>query len=330
MQDLKAIRRFGFVSQTTPLLYPDQTCNILQYQVLYFSLTHKVISGIHVDIKSSFPFSGKQPIKRFEVTIQVSPGKRIYTTGTATVKAEGRSYSQKELTEALEGRIAGLLWDDAGRSRIKETLREVADTAFSTKMLERVLIQKPSVKDWQVGEAIAEAYLEDHRQCRFPWPAGRDIRNPNASPAGADLVGFREQNDETIFAFGEVKTSGERKYPPQVVTGSHGLESQLKKLRDSVKEKDHLAILYLGHRSPGTVWEKPYRAAAALYLKNPNHVSLIGILIRDVEPDKNDLENPAIRLGNNYPGATSIELYAIYLPIGAIPTLSKRAGRSGI
>lgn len=258
--------------------------------------------------------------------MKIPPGKKEYTADTATVKAEGLSYSQEELTAALENRIVGILRDDTGRAHIKETLQDVADTDFSTQKLEQILDRNPSIKDWQVGEAIAEAYLEDHKQCEFPWPSGRDIRNPNASPAGADLVGFRVQDKKIRFAFGEVKTSEEKKYPPQVVTGAHGLENQLKHLRDSRKDKDYLVILYLGYRSPGTTWEKSYRAATARYLNNPDNVSLFGILIRDIEPDKKDLKSSAIRLGNKCPEKTSIELYAIYLPEGSIQTLSKRAG----
>ena len=63
-------------------------------------------------------------------------------------------------------------------------------SCFASDNLRSALSAKHPVFDWQVGEAMAEAYLVDHRQCEFPWPSGRDLRNPEASPAGADLVGF--------------------------------------------------------------------------------------------------------------------------------------------
>jgi hypothetical protein len=99
----------------------------------------------------------------------------------------------------------------------------------------------------------------------------------------------------------------------------------LMKLRDSRKEKDHLAFLYLCHRSLGTPWEKSYKMAAALYLSNPDNVSLFGILIRDVGPDQNDLKKAAYRLANQCPEKTSISFYGIYLPEGSIRGLSNHA-----
>jgi hypothetical protein len=69
-------------------------------------------------------------------------------------------------------------------------------------------------EEWRVGEALAEAYLVAHRTCKFPWPDGRDARKAGSSLPGADLVGFQQHGGTDRFAFGEVKTSGEIRYPP--------------------------------------------------------------------------------------------------------------------
>jgi hypothetical protein len=95
-------------------------------------------------------------------------------------------FSQVELDGALEQRLPPLLRDDVGKKNVEEFLSGLANTAFETNRLAAALNLVTPVKDWQVGESLAEAYLVDHKDCEFPWPTGRDLRNPKASPAGAD------------------------------------------------------------------------------------------------------------------------------------------------
>ena len=237
------------------------------------------------------------------------------------MKAEGLLFSQAELDAALEYRLPQLLRDDAGKKKAEEFLGGLANTAFMTERLAAALSVITPVKDWQVGESLAEAYLVDHKDCVFPWPTGRDLRNPRASPAGADLLGFQKHGKSQRFAFGEVKTSGEEKWPPQVVTGRHGLAKQLEELRDSDQTKDHLVIVYLCHRAPNSNWEIPYREAAVRYLQNASDISLFGFLIRDVSPKADDLQSRAKLLAKGCPKETSIELHGLYLPSNSIRSL---------
>lgn len=258
------------------------------------------------------------------MSIMFPSGNRVYAAGTPPVAAEGVEFSADELDVTLSQRLPVILNDVAGKQRIQELLGGLAQTAFEANRLNDALGVAHTVYDWQVGEAMAEAYLVDHRQCEFPWPSGRDLRNPEASPAGADLVGFQIHNGSVRFAFGEVKTSTEEKWPPQVVTGRHGLAKQLEELRDSRQIKDHLAIVYLAHRAPRTDWEARYRSAAARYLAKESDVSLFGVLVRDVEPRPEDLSSRVAELADNCPPDTSIELYAVYLPPGSIPSLAAK------
>jgi hypothetical protein len=182
-------------------------------------------------------------------------------------------------------------------------------------------------ENWRVGEGLAEAFLTEHRACEFPWPTERDLKNPNASPAGTDLVGF--QNMGTIaephrFAFGEVKTSEQKAWPPSVMNGRLGLKKQLEELRDSTVVKDSL-VKYLGHHANGTTWSSRYQSATKRYLANPGDVSLFGVLVRDVEPKCEDLANPAGALADGCPAKTSIELRAMYLPENTINSLARLA-----
>jgi len=256
--------------------------------------------------------------------MKIAAGKKLYATDSHPVKAAGVLFSDAELKAALESRLPPLLRDDAGKKNVAEFVGSVANTNFATERLAAALNVIPSIKDWQVGESLAEAYLVDHKDCDFPWPVGRDLRNPEASPAGADLVGFQLHGKSRRFAFGEVKTSGEEKWPPQVVTSRHGLAKQLEVLRDSQQTKDHLVIIYLGHRAPRSTWESGYREAVIRYLKSASDVSLFGFLVRDVSPNAADLQSRAKVLAQECPAETSIELHAIYLPAKSIDSLASK------
>lgn len=257
--------------------------------------------------------------------MKIAAGKKSYSVGTPPVKADGVSFSKADLDFALEQRLPPLLCDDSGKKKIEEYLGSLAETAFATDQLQAALNATHPVKDWQVGESLAEAYLVDHRDCEFPWPMGRDLRNPNASPAGADLVGFQKHGTTRRFAFGEVKTSQEEKWPPQVVTGRHGLARQLELLRDSDQSKHHLVIIYLGHRAPHSEWESSYKESVIRYFQDSADVSLFGFLIRDVTPNPADLKLRATVLAKGCPQTTSIELSAVYLPPKSIRSLAAKA-----
>ena len=118
------------------------------------------------------------------------PGKEVYNSDNPPIKARGISYTARELTQALKHRVVEVLQDREGRIELQALIASVATTQFDAKRIDEILGQQPAVEDWRVGEAIAESYLVDHRGCEFPWPTVRDLKNPSASPAGADLVGF--------------------------------------------------------------------------------------------------------------------------------------------
>jgi hypothetical protein len=263
----------------------------------------------------------------------MSAGSEVYNADIAPVTARGAAYTGAELDAALSGSVSGILWDDAGTADLEAILTSVTTTDFSNQSLSRVLSNRAMPENWRVGEALAEAFLTEHRACEFPWPSGRDLKNPNASPAGTDLVGLQNTNaaENTYrFAFGEVKTSEQEKWPPGVMDGRHGMKKQLEDLRDSTDVKDSL-VRYLGHHANGTDWFIHYRSAAARYLSDPSDVSLFGILVRDVEPRREDLAHRAGDLAAGCPAATTIELRAMYLPRGSINSLVQRAikGRGG-
>ena len=260
----------------------------------------------------------------------MAAGTEVYNADAGPVIARGVSYTDAELDVALRSSVSHILWDDAGTAALETILTSVVTTDFSDQSVKRVLSNRATPENWRVGEALAEAFLVEHRSCKFPWPSSRDLKNPSASPAGTDLVGFQGKNTPEKsyrFAFGEVKTSEQEEWPPSVMDGRHGLKKQLEDLRDSTKVKDSL-VKYLGHHADRADWLPHYQSAAARYLSDPADVSLLGVIVRDVEPKPEDLARPAKDLAAGCPETTSIELRAMYLPRKTINSLSERAVRA--
>jgi hypothetical protein len=232
----------------------------------------------------------------------------------------GRSWNAEELGAAINGQVSALVFDDQGKADIQELLSGIAETSFEHEQLAQALTAPEDIEDWRVGEAIAEAYLTEHRDCLFPW----DERKSGSSLPGADLVGVREDEQGDRFVFGEVKTSGEAKYPPGAVYGRTGLKQQLEDLRDKVGIRNDL-FKYLGHRAKNATWRDRFKTASKRYLNNTSDIQLFGVLVRDVEPNVDDVRVRVEKLGNGCPAGTQIELLALYLPTGVIGTLAAQA-----
>lgn len=262
--------------------------------------------------------------------MKVSAGEVNYSLGGPPCSGVGLRWSDQELDLALNDRVAAVVFDDEGSANIQAVLTGLADTNFAQDTLRRVLEDPDHVEDWRVGEAIAEAYLTDHRSCSFPWPDGRDERKRGSSLPGADLVGIGSDDNGDCFAFGEVKTSSEHRYPPGAMYGRTGLKQQLEDLRDDETIRDDL-VRYLGHRSGSAPWQERFQQAASRYLRSTSDVQLYGFLVRDVEPHPDDLQVRVRSLGDACPKGTCIELLALYLPeesLGGIgeELISRRAG----
>jgi hypothetical protein len=237
------------------------------------------------------------------------------------------------VTEAMPvilAAVAAKVWDREGLEVVRRVLEEAATTDFATERVADVLGREVPIEDWRAGEGIAEAYLEQEQNCRFPWPALRDLRNWRASGAGADLVGLHTSPDGIRLAFGEVKTSTEQRWPPGVATSrSGGLTNQLEELRDSLATQETL-LRYLAIRADGAPWQTLFQEAAGRYLDDDRYLSLFGVLVRDVEPRREDLVSRALALAQGLREPMSVFLAAIYLPaesIAALPNELRTYGR---
>ena len=237
-------------------------------------------------------------MSRHKPSKPIAAGREVYRCDHTPAKACGVTLQDSEIDDAIKHRIPSLLGDDAGRDRLASLLSGLGSTQFEQKRLNQILAVPAVVEDWRVGEALAEAFLVDHQQCFFPWPGTRDLKNSKASPAGADLVGFVHQQTAVRFAFGEVKTSSEERWPPQVMTSRHGLAKQLEQLLLDGEEKRQL-VRYLGHHAVGSTWQSDFKEATAAYLRCPADVALFGMLVRDVVPKEADLKSRTIQLAKS-------------------------------
>lgn len=211
--------------------------------------------------------------------------------------------------------VAARLNDDEGSIEFQSHLRSLSLTGFGKSSLEAVLdADTPEERDWAVGEAFAEAWLSDKHKIIWPWNMERDKRNANASLPGADLVGFVVNGSDTRLVLGEVKSSGQDQYPPNVLYGRSGMINQIDRLADDLKTIRTL-LRWLFYRCKNTVFETYYKASAILYFNSGNKsVSLFGVLIRDTEANELDLKNRGKNLGYSLNAPTSCHLLAFYLP----------------
>lgn len=213
---------------------------------------------------------------------------------------QGFVYTESDIEQSCEI-IADICFDSPGNKSFENYIHSLNDTGFTP-----IAAVLPAVKDWQVGEGFAEAYITAHFSCSFPWSNNRDLKNPNSSLSGADMVGFYQGQ----FAFGEVKTSAEKKIPPQVTSKKgDGLNAQLNKLC-----ADHdlrwVLIQYLFHRKKNS---DEYKEACKAYLKNNNSFYIFGILVRGIAPTLNDWNYLEKHLQVHE--QNKVFLVALYLPV---------------
>jgi len=255
--------------------------------------------------------------------MKVGTGNVVYNLGQPPCSGVGLEWSNEELNAALDGRVAAVVFDDEGNADIGNIFARLPETGFAQDGLNRLLGDPDQLKDWRVGEAIAETYLSDHRSCHFPWPYEWDQKKRGSSLPGADLVGFALDDGGYCFAFGEVKTSSEQNYPPSIMHGRTGLKRQLEDLRDDVPVRDDL-VKYLGHRALSAPWHLRFETAAVRYLQNSFDIHLFGFLVRDVEPHQDDLEVRVEALKTACPDGMRIELLALYLPQKILDGIGER------
>ncbi len=234
-----------------------------------------------------------------------------YSAGTAAVPAIGYQLGDAE-AQALAPHIQALLQDTKGADDVRQSLEAITRTAFRRDRLDAILAATGAVDEWRVGEALAEHHLAAEHNCNFPWPSGRDLKNPGTSSGGVDLIGFDISDEPAAFALGEVKTSRQAAWPPAALTGRHGLEKQLEGLRDG-DDRKVWAVRYMSLHATGRDWHVLFQQAMIRYLDDPQDVRLYGTLVHVTDPNELDLRARAKNLSDGCPAVTQIQLSAIYV-----------------
>jgi hypothetical protein len=237
----------------------------------------------------------------------------------------GWLFESEEAQALLSVSVRDNLLDCEEQELFLEDFAGLNTTGFDS---ERVLADMQAVQEedpidtrtWRIGEAFAEVALENHLGVRFHWNELRDARNPKGNKTGADIVGFIEANGDVLFLFGETKTSSETENrPPQVMTGAKQMETQLRDLYNS-EEKRRILIKYLANKTRSLADDHPFKldyrsAFKNYYLENHPNYQLIGVLIRDVEHDEDDLRESYERLRNTILEPKGLRLIACYIPV---------------
>ena len=254
----------------------------------------------------------------------------IYQNNESSYRGyEGIQVDINEGEEFLATAVTENLVDIEEKQRFQIDLEELKSSIEQTgfDVPEELLIdiqalnnpESADTRTWRIGESIAEVILEKENGARFYWNELRDARNPHGNKTGADLVGFIETNGEVLFLFGETKTSSEQKRPPQVMTKSDGMENQLRDIYSNSKKQKTL-IQYLASKTRNLAPTDPFRSDLSKALKNYYQpvdckYQLFGVLLRDIEPDEEDLSHSYARLKTDILEPAGLQLLAVYMSI---------------
>ena len=217
----------------------------------------------------------------------------------------------------VAGRVKARMEDDEAQGQFAAELHGMATTGMATEFVETLLQTVSEEKSWAVGEALAECVLADDetREVCWPWNLVRDRRTPRASLPGADLVGFCKEGDAVLLLFGEVKTSSDASTPPNVMSGSGGMAWQLKNEATDLNIQ-HALLKWLRARCASAEHQALYQAAVCRYVQSlGKEILLVGILLRDTEPNELDVTARAKALAKSLGSPTRIEITAWYLPV---------------
>ena len=228
--------------------------------------------------------------------------------------------------EYLAGRVRERYYDVEGTKELIEGFSSTGTTDFAIEKLKSAASYSPPMESWRVGESLSECFLEDYRNAKFPYRPRRDLKNPDSSPAGADLLGYFCRNGKMLFLFGEVKTSAEQRHPPSVAVI---LMKQLEDLKLDRNRMNLIAWIFFKVHNLKDENPKKENFMEALDSYSKEIVKTVGVLIRDMPPDERDVKHIFAQLEKDQ--QTPVELLVLYLPraVGLLPEMVKehRYGR---
>lgn len=228
-------------------------------------------------------------MKANEISLDLEYEKRVES---GKLEYEGISFAKDEFPTFLRQTISPIYKDEDYNAQMKEVAIDM--TGFDSVNLRAVFETMPKVSNFRIGELVAEKIVESRYNAKFTYNSDRDLKNPNSNNTGADLVGFIEMEDGAVnFLFGEVKISEEHTVPPGVMYGSTGMINQLAELgTNSDKIKSLVKWIFIKCNSDrDSMVQKYIRESMQHYVKDRTSIQLIGVLVRDTNPNEMDLKN---------------------------------------
>lgn len=230
---------------------------------------------------------------------------------------------ESEFEAYLQGVVKERLDDTELEKSFEKELSGLASCGMQKSGLENYLDNYAAATDdqnWKIGEALAECILRERDGAMLPWNRARDEMKPKVSLPGTDIVGFLRVDGEMKFLFGETKTSADvSNVPPSVmVSGDDCMAAQL--LGHLLeKERQHVhgkVIRWLFARVKSTDQRSHFIDALRNHVCSDGlNFVLFGILLRDTEPNEEDVKKPSINLAESAQSPTVVRIEAVYLPI---------------
>lgn len=229
---------------------------------------------------------------------------------------KGLSFNENSFEQYLTSRIKHK-FDDSEWTNTLVT-DAVKLTGFSADNFISIFENKENANSWRIGELVAECILEDEYSIRFYYNSSRDSKNLRSNLTGADLVGFCDIEEEICFLFGEVKTSDDSDTPPNVMYSKTGMINQIENLRDNTEKRDSLVkwLFSKARLIEGEFLNECTEALKTYVRSKGKKLGLIGVLVRDTEPNEKDLKSRAKHLKKNDTCAeTKVRLLSLYTKV---------------
>ena len=232
---------------------------------------------------------------------------------------KGYSFDKQFVLDHFPNEVRKILIDAEGTNDLVEEFGTLNSTGFDETALVKIFkLSFTSIEPWRIGEAFGEFFLTEEFKVRFWYNHLRDLKNPKASDTGTDLVGFIDVDQETLFVFGEVKTSDDKNSPPNVVYGRTGLKKQIAALCSNREVVSNL-VRYLAFKVYSLSESDPFRVdfekALTAYLKSHKRIQLMGILVRDTPVNENDLKSRYDEYKHKIDKDMIIEFLCLYVPV---------------
>lgn len=238
---------------------------------------------------------------------------QLYRADDGHITCSAYAANEPDVCEQwFKGDVASRVYDKPLIEEFEDDMAALTADGFDISVLKSIQETPHSAVSFgDIGESVADLFLMERHKAHLPSNRRRDLRTPKASLQGADIAGYEEQDDGSYcFLFGEVKASGELKFPPSVMTHKDtGMVAQLSRIQTKTEHQRTL-IYYLKSRAKDPVFSKIYKSALASL--TAGKYKLVGVLVRDTTPNQSDVTLPMAKLRVQIASAQPCHVYVLH------------------